>query len=153
MQDTKIEYSINQAELLQIAEHLLACDNAFIPALSTHLNIHQYSQKIIEYATRFEAFSNNQLVGLIACYMNDYKNQLGFITNVSIDGKFIGKGIAKQLLKMLLHYAVEKNFKTICLKVNKLNSPALSLYKSAGFTVIKQKQGFYEMKFKLNNIL
>ena len=106
---------------------------------------------MVENATRFEAFSNNILVGLIACYLNDYKNQIGFITNVSVMSSFNGRGIAKQLLAMLMQYAAENHFNTISLEVNKLNLPALSLYKKAGFVLANEKQDVLQMTIQINN--
>ncbi len=151
MQNQNIQYSINKSNLLQIIEHLAVCDSSFVPALSTQVELAKYSHKIIENAIRFEAFSNNRLVGVIACYLNDYKSQIGFITNVSVMSSFNGKGIAKQLLKILMQYAADKNFKTICLEVNKLNLPALSFYRRVGFVLANEKQDVLQMIFQINN--
>ena len=151
MKNSNIQYSINRTTLLQIIEHLTACDSGFIPALSTQVKLDQYSQKILENATRFEAFSNNQLVGLMACYFNDYKKQIGFITNVSVMSAFNGKGIAKNLLSRLLEFAAKNNFYAINLEVNKLNLPALSLYKSFGFTLTNEKHSVLEMTIQISN--
>ncbi len=151
MQNQSLQYSINKSNLLQVIEHLTACDNGFVPALSTQVKLDQYSKKMVENATRFEAFSNNILVGLIACYLNDYKNQIGFITNVSVMSSFNGRGIAKQLLAMLMQYAAENHFNTISLEVNKLNLPALSLYKKAGFVLANEKQDVLQMTIQINN--
>ena len=151
MQNQNIQYSINKTNLLEVVEHLTACDSSFVPALSAQVKLYQYSQKLVENATRFEAFSNNKLVGLIACYLNDYKNQIGFISNVSVIGSFNGKGIAKQLLGMLMQYAAENNFNTISLEVNKLNLPALSLYKKVGFVLANEKQDVLQMTTQINN--
>lgn len=151
MQNQNIQYSINKSNLLQVIEHLNACDGGFVPALSTQVKLDQYSQKLVENATMFEAFSNNKLVGLIACYLNDYKNKIGFITNVSVMSSFNGKGIAKQLLGMLMQYAAENNFNTISLEVNKLNFPALSLYKKAGFVLANEKKGDLQMTIQISN--
>lgn len=151
MQNQNIQYSINKSNLLQIFEHLTACDSSFIPALSTQVKLDQYSKKILKNATRFEAFSNNKLVGLIACYLNDYKSEIGFITNISVMSSFNGKGIAKQLLVMLLQYAAENNFNTISLEVNKSNLPALTLYKRTGFVLADEKQGVLQMILQIIN--
>lgn len=150
MQDLNINYSHNKAELLQIIEHLQACDNRFVPPLSTKVSIHQYSQKIVNHAIRFEAFLENQLVGFVACYLNDQKNHMGFITSVSVLGAYKGMGIAKKLIEMVLHYARENGFKIIYLEVNKLNVPAMTLYKNLGFVFTGEKPNLFEMSFKIN---
>lgn len=151
MQNQSIQYGINKSNLLQIIEHLTACDSAFVPALTTKLELDQYSKKIVEYATRFEAFYNNRLIGLIACYLNDYKSQTGFITNVSVISAFNGKGVAKQLLSMLLQYAAENNFNTISLEVNKLNVPAYKLYKRAGFVLANESHDILQMTIQISD--
>jgi ribosomal protein S18 acetylase RimI-like enzyme len=151
MQNQNFQYSVNKSNLHQIIEHLTVCDSEFVPALSTQVKLDQYSQKIFENAIRFEAFSNNKLIGLIACYLNNYKSQTGFITNVSVISSFNGKGIAKQLLAMLKEYAAENNFNSISLEVNKLNLPALTLYKRAGFVLANEKKGDLQMTIQISN--
>ncbi len=151
MKNQNIQYSINKSDQFQVIEHLTACDSDFLQVLAIQVKLEQYSHKIVEHATRFEAFSNNKLVGLIACYLNDYKKQSGFITNVSVVISFNGRGIAKQLLSMLMNYAAENNFSTISLEVNKLNLRALSLYEGAGFFLANEKQGVLQMTRQIIN--
>lgn len=132
-------------------EHLTACDIDFLQVLSTQVKLDQYSYKIVEHATRFEAFFENKLIGLVACYLNDNVSHSGFITNVSVLSSFQGTGIAKQLITLLIRFAAENNFNTISLEVNKFNLPALSLYKRAGFVLANEKQGILQMTMKINN--
>ncbi len=151
MQNEDIQYSINKSDRLQVIMHFTACDTDFLQVLTTQVKLDQYSNKIVEHATRFEAFCKNKLIGLIACYLNNYNCHTGFITNVSVVSSFKGNGIAKRLLSMLVHYAAEKNFNTISLEVNKFNIPAVSLYNSVGFVLTNEKQDVLQMALQIKN--
>ena len=61
-----VHYRANTASTVQIAEHLLCCDPDFVPKLSERVDIPDYAEKIVNKATRFEAWSNGTLVGLVA---------------------------------------------------------------------------------------
>ena len=80
-----VEYLLNKASELEIAKHLLHCDADFIPPLSNRIDINKYAQKIASRATRFEAWSDSTLVGLVAAYCNDQENHIAYITSVSVE--------------------------------------------------------------------
>src|SRR5690349_14652885 len=93
-----LKYYTNKAELEQIVFHLLLCDQLFTPPLSSRVSIEEYAKKIELNALRFEAWDCDQLVGLVAIYMNDEKKSEAFITNVSVLDEYRGRGVATQLL-------------------------------------------------------
>lgn len=78
---SEISFSINKADKEVIEKHLFECSNSFIPPLESYVDISSYSEKLKTSAVRFEAWSKNQLVSLIACYLNDEITKMGFITN------------------------------------------------------------------------
>ncbi|MBL0182082.1 MAG: hypothetical protein IPP96_07240 [Chitinophagaceae bacterium] len=69
-----------------------ACKNNFIPPLQDTVDIDSYAQKIKSKSITFEAWQNGHLAGLIAAYFNDPGKEVGFITNVSVENGFAGKG-------------------------------------------------------------
>lgn len=79
-----IEYCLNKASESEIAGHLKQCDADFVPPLSSRVEIKDYAQKIANKATRFEAWSDGTMVGLVAAYYNDHENRLVYITSVSV---------------------------------------------------------------------
>ncbi len=128
-----IVYKTNTASLFQIEEHLNLCSDNFIEKLSERINIKEYSIKIKENAVTFEAWYNEQLVGLIACYANNIDSGIAFITNVSVLKDFQSKGIAHNLLKNLQSDELIKKFRIVQLLVDVDNYSAISLYKKNGF--------------------
>ena len=112
-QDLTISYKTKTANANDISLHLLACDDSFIPALSSRINISDYAQKIYDKAITFEAWNKNELIGLIATYFTQPESGIAFITNVSVSKKYNGKGIASKLLSNCITYAVKTNYKEI----------------------------------------
>lgn len=91
-------------------------------------------KKIAQNSVTFEAWLNEELVGLIAAYINDEKKQTAFITNVSLIKEFGGRGIASQLLTNCIIFTKAQNFKEIVLEVNGKNLQALKLYEKFHFS-------------------
>lgn len=145
----KIEYTIDQASQYDILNHLLECDNEFIPPLHQKVNIAEYVEKIFSNATRFEAWFNNELKGLVAAYFNNTMEQKAFITNVSVSPNNYGKGIAKVLLNNCITYGEEKKVLELNLEVNELNNKAINLYKQFGFEIISKHNDLIQMKRQL----
>jgi len=130
-------YKIKVATDKEILSHLELCSNNFIPPLDKKIVLIEYSKKIAEKAITFEAWYKQKLIGLIAAYFNDDINCTGFISNVSVIENYNGKGLASELMKMCLNYALQNNFKEIKLEVNRNNLNAIKLYKNFNFQEIE----------------
>lgn len=128
-------YTINQAKYEDIEKHLLQCSKLFSPALDTYVSIPDYSKKIRDNAITVEAWYSDELIGLVACYLNNDKTHEGYITNVSIIHAYHGKGIAKKLIKNTIEEALSKNFKTLNLEVEVDNKLAIELYRQSDFVL------------------
>lgn len=124
----KIDYKINFAECVDLAQHLRECDTQFFPLLSSYVDIDSYAEKIKNNALTIEAWHNNKLVGLVACYANDIRLIEAYITNVSVLAIYSKKGIASNLLDICIELIQRKGFKSILLEVKSKNSIAISLY-------------------------
>ena len=146
-----LEYRIDSASELDIARHLSACDADFSPALSTRLEIRSYAKKLFSQATRFEAWLDDVLIGLLAAYCNDREKQVAYITNVSVVKSLQGRGIAGTLLDQCRAYASYGGFTLVRLEVAKSNVPAVKLYKKKGFTVNRTDDQFIRMDLQLNS--
>lgn len=132
---SEISFSINKADKEDIEKHLFECSNSFIPPLESYVDISAYSEKIKKFAISFEAWSDSRLISLIACYLNDDINKRGFITNVSTIPTFQSKGIVSHLFQNLIDYAIDKEYVSISLQVNKMNTKAISFYLKKGFLI------------------
>lgn len=136
------KYSLTKATYPDIVSHLETCKNDFIPPLQETVNISSYAQKIKAKSITFEAWQEERLIGLIAAYFNDPGNDFGFITNVSVEKGFAGKGIASSLLNQTLKYAKENKFNEIRLKVHARNTLAIALYRKHGFEQYGSEEDF-----------
>jgi len=152
MSSNKIEYKVGEAKHIDIVEHLKTCDSSFSPVLSSYVNIEDYSKKIKNNAVTFEAWIGNELVGLIACYLNDKENLDGYITNVSILEIYSARGIGKQLLINCEKYSSNQNFKSLSLEVEASNDRAISLYSKNSFALDRKVGGKYRMSKRINDI-
>jgi ribosomal protein S18 acetylase RimI-like enzyme len=128
----KIEFKINQSNNSDILEHLKKCNDQFIPPLSSRVSIDEYSVKIFEKAIRFELWDGLNLIGLTAAYKNNESNSL-FITNVSVEKEFSGKGLANKLIEEVINYCKTNGHENVKLEVNIDNHKAISLYKKFNF--------------------
>lgn len=129
-----LEYKVKTATKEEISSHLYCCDDNFKQALIQRVSIEEYSGKIFEKAITFEAWDDNVLVGLIAVYCNHPNGtSSGYITNVSIDKDFTGRGIATTLMNNCLEYAQKAGIKNIALEVLSSNDSAIRLYEKFGF--------------------
>lgn len=128
-------YLLNKASAAQIADHLLRCDVDFVPPLSGRVEINDYARKIESKATRFEAWSDGTLVGLVAAYCNDQESRIAYITSVSVLRAWTGKGIAARLMSQCIEHAKASGMRQISLEVGGDNAPAIKLYKKSGFEI------------------
>ena len=131
------QYLKNKASTEQIYHHLKYCDDEFYPPLSSRMNLKDYAKKISTYAIRFEAWSNETLIGLVAIYCNDHDSNIGYITNVSLYPKWRGNGIASYLLTESIQHTKDLSMESINLQVSLKNKNAIRLYTKHGF--IKDK--------------
>lgn len=133
MTGAAVEILRNRADATQVADHLRACDAAFVPPLGKRVDLDLYAQKIVQCAERFEAWSGEQLAGLVAAYCNDAGRRTAFVTSVSVLPPRHGEGIALRLLQACIAFVREAGFERIELEVDLQNSAATLLYGKLGF--------------------
>lgn len=66
------------------------------------------------------------------------------VTNVAVDKKYRGNGVATDLFLTLLEKGVSAGIKTFTLEVRESNHPAIALYEKSGFVFIGKRPGFYD---------
>ncbi|NTW22347.1 GNAT family N-acetyltransferase [Candidatus Falkowbacteria bacterium] len=147
MDKAQVRYAKGTASAQAIAEHLLACQNDFIPPLNETVDIEGYAQKLADKATTFEAWTDDGLVGLLAAYLN-LDTAEAYISNVSVGSDFRGLGLAKSLVGQFLDEARQAGLRLAKLEVSKLNQPARKLYGKLGFieSIAESDKIFMEMK-------
>lgn len=123
----------DSASAAQVTEHLMICDDAFIPPLSHRINIAEYATKVTRHALCIEGWHHDVLAGLICLYCND-PDRGAYITNVSVIPALQGQKIALLLMKNALEQVHGQGVGKVSLEVNNANIAALSLYQKLGFT-------------------
>jgi ribosomal protein S18 acetylase RimI-like enzyme len=146
-----VEFLLNKASAVQIIDHLLCCDADFVPPLSGRVEIRDYAKKIASNATRFEAWSGDIPVGLVAAYCNDQENRIAYITSVSVLKEWTRKGIAAGLVGQCVEHAMVSGMRQISLTVAAANTPAIKLYEKSGFIVSKANGPFVDMNLYLKS--
>lgn len=147
----EVEYLSNKATVAEVVEHLICCDTDFVPPLSGRVELNEYANKISIKATRFEAWSDGSLIGLVAAYCNDHENRIAYITSVSVLKAWTGKGIAAKLMKQCVEHAKVSGMRQISLEVASGNAPAIKLYEKSGFVASKANALFVTMDQYLNS--
>lgn len=141
----KIEYKLNKSVQIDVFNHLQICDNSFSPPLSSKVNIEEYSSKLCQKSFKIEAWESEKLIGLIAFYQNDIEDFF-YITNVSIDPNYLGRGIANRLMENTIDFAKKQKINKIILEVDKNNEKAINLYKKHNFVLEKQQKNSLFLK-------
>lgn len=137
MSTPSVEWFVNAADAGLIAAHLRACDDTFVPTLSSRVDIDEYAQKLAARSRRFEAWSNGVLVGLLAVYCNDLDGRIAYITSVSVMPVWRGHGIASRLIARCVENAAALGHMAIELEVGTRNEAALGLYEKHGFLPVR----------------
>ena len=130
---------IGRAREEDIYAHLLRCDGQFVPPLSGRVDIAAYANKIATRATTYEVWDNGALIGLVAAYNDAVTQRPAFITSVSVDDFWQGKGIATLMLRQCLRHLRELGFARCNLEVHDSNLGANALYRKIGFCVTGQQ--------------
>mgnify|MGYP001574849011 CR=1 FL=1 len=148
---TGIEYLSNMASVAEVAEHLSRCDADFVPPLSDRVEISDYAQTITRKAVRFEAWSGDILVGLLAVYCNDQETRAAYITSVSVLKTWTRRGIAARLVRKCIKHATDSGMRQIGLEVGSSNASAIKLYEKSGFVAGKANTPFASMTLYLDS--
>lgn len=127
-------FCVDRSNTLDIARHLTACDSQFIPPLSGRVEIDTYAHKIAARAMRFEAWEQDDLIGLVAAYFNSEQG-VAFITSVSVLPSHQNRGIASTLLNQCIARVEAHGLHRLELEVDKSNTGALALYGKKGFAI------------------
>ncbi len=136
MVEPTIEWKTSSASAEEITRHLISCDANFVPPLSSRVVMPAYVRKIVDFATRFEAWAGNTLVGMVAVYCNDPARRVAHVTSVSVLAEYNGLGIARNLMRRCILHATTHGMGEISLQVDRENLAAIGLYEKLGFVAL-----------------
>ena len=128
----------NHATRDVLLAHLRSCDLAFIPPLSSRVDLEAYADRLMEHAERIEAWHpgpvGERLVGLVAIYCNNVGSTDAFISSVSVEAAHRGSGLGRAMLEAALQHARAAGFDNVSLKVNVEAVAARRAYTRLGFS-------------------
>jgi ribosomal protein S18 acetylase RimI-like enzyme/sugar phosphate isomerase/epimerase len=91
---------------------------------------------------------NSEAVGYGHLDTEDNVVWLGIV----IRKEFQGKGLAKEIMRVLINKAHEKSIESIHLSVDNDNERAIKLYKSFGFEVLRKKDFYSILRKRVSNV-
>jgi ribosomal-protein-alanine N-acetyltransferase len=145
-----IDFAEERAGAPEVLAHLQRCDATFTPPLSTRVDLEAYAGKLVARARRWEAWSNGDLVGLVAVYCDAPAGGTAFVSNVSVDPARRGAGVARQLLKTAIEFARAAGLGALDLEVHGRAQDAIALYTSLGFLQTGERDGTVSMRLPLD---
>lgn len=83
----------------------------------------------------FGAFDNGELIGILEIAAENWNNRLR-ISNLWVKETFRRRGIGRQLMRKAEEVAVQQGRRALALETQSCNDPAISFYKSCGFSFI-----------------
>lgn len=146
---SSIHYREQTASREDIQAHLAACDDQFLPKLSSRVSLRDYSSKLFEQACTFEAWHEQSLAGLVAAYFQDPVDRSGFISNVSVLRDFSGEGLASSLMDRCTEKARKLGLRELRLEVASANSRAIRLYRKFKFVECARTSATLTMRLTL----
>lgn len=146
-------YEMNRAKVANLYDHLLVCSPDFVPPLSDRVNLGDYARKLFQRATTFEAWSQSNLIGLVAAYFNDSTaTESVFITNVSVVPEFRSRGTAHRLMTRCHEYAVSQGISRAALETSDENQRVVDFYRRLGYVCHSNLGGVLQMEFQLSGV-
>jgi len=146
LNDIAQQYRQSTASADDIHSHLILCSEWFDPPLDSRVDLAVYAEKLFQRSKTFEAWIDGQLRGLVAVYVNSESDQFtAFVSSVSVEREYMGRGIAKILMQCFHRYAREIGVHSIDLEVSANSPNAIGLYKTMGYEAVKQENAIITM--------
>lgn len=118
-----------------LTQYLCEVDKDFGFPLSSQTDLKVFVLKLLKYGHAFFAIENNQAVGLITFYCNNYQNRQAYLPILSVKQSHRNKGYARKLINIAIN--VCRLYKMDTILVDSVNPVAKTLYKSIGFYIYK----------------
>jgi ribosomal protein S18 acetylase RimI-like enzyme len=133
-----IEISNSKKSKEKIFKYLKSNSSVFVPPLSGRVDLNTFTEKITKYARQTWIYDNeqNEIAGFMACYFNDPKKEIAYITSISIVEKYQAKGLGIMLINDSIDFAKKNNFRKIQLEVSKINTNAIGFYRKQQFNIV-----------------
>ena len=128
----QISVTINNSSSEEIALFLSDNAAAFNPPFDRSVDVVSYAQKLFDYAVRFELRDEEQMVALLASYVNTEKS-MAYVPYVCVGERYKGRHFGQRLLEELYRYCQHKGVASVRLEVRQNNVRAVDFYEKQGF--------------------
>ncbi len=108
-------------------------DSAYIPSISSLVDIEEYSNKLYTFADLLILKNNGLEIGICALYANNYENKIAYISSIGILPEYQGYGFGSKLVNAAFELVSQKGFLYVDLEVYKENIKAYKFYLKNGF--------------------
>jgi len=136
-----IEYHLlkRRNSFSEIFSFLREIDKDFPVFLSSKCSLEDLANKFDQHADVVAAVDKNVLVGLIAAYISNSKEELAFVSVLGVNKEYRGIGIGNRLLVELIKVAKKyrSKIKGLHLYTTDSNINAIKLYEKNGFKIVK----------------
>ena len=113
------------------------------------VEIPNYVDKILKFATIESISIDGRLKAFIAFYENDKSRESAFLTMIAVSKSSWQLGYGEELLKFSIKEIDKKGFKFYKLQVKEDNLKAIRLYQKYGFINVGVKDGVVNMEKQL----
>lgn len=119
----------------QLINFLNAVDDSFPVPLSKKQNLNDFANKLLSHANLYYRLNDqNEIISLVAGYINDYSSKLAYISIVATLPDYRGNGYAKELMSDFINECKNQDMKAVHLYMVETNYSAKKMYTSMGFT-------------------
>lgn len=108
-------------------------DFLFPDPFANHIELDTYMDKLIRYGVILIAEEDQKILGISCSYMNDYRNMIAHCQMLLVSKDVHGRGIGRKLTMSTIERARINGFDSIEITVDKVNTKAEKLYRSAGY--------------------
>lgn len=107
--------------------------------LEINQSLESYTSKVLNNACFISISENEEIVGLVIFYCNDFTLGFSYITYIAVRSEYRNKGIGNELLEKSCIYCRRIGFNKMRLEVNKTNLNAFKLYVKQDFCIIEDR--------------
>lgn len=120
-------------EFERVLSFLQEVDAEFPIPLSSKVDIQDLSKKYCEKATLCVHCEGERIIAMVAGYLENTPNELGYISLVATTSEARRKGYSSALLRDFLVLATNKGLKGVHVYTHKSNFRAVGMYRKVGF--------------------
>lgn len=136
--------------LKQFYQFLVAVDRDFPTPLSKRVDLMDYARKLTKLGFVATAIKNEEIIGAVAIYCNDFDSRNAYIPLVAVKKEYRGQKISRALIICSVNYAKGLGFNKVGIQTE--NPIALQLYKSLGFKIMddSEERKYLELNLDLS---